>query len=131
MSEPMCIHVIDDDSAALESTGMLLRALGFEAVEWPSGSAFFAGCDLARIDCLLLDSRMPGMNGEVVVAELAARGIAAPVIIMSGHALREDGPLGHLTFLEKPFSVADLRQAIETARGAATAPPGTGQNPQG
>ena len=115
MTRALRIHVIDDDQAALESTALLLRALGFEAAEWPSGTAFIAGCDPTQIDCLLLDIRMPGLSGERVVAELAARGIAVPVVIMSGHAVPPDHPLGALTFLEKPFRVADLRAAIDAA----------------
>ena len=118
MTGKLCIHVVDDDQAALESTALLLRTLGFGAVEWNSGTAFIAGCDPAEIDCLLLDSRMPGMSGERVLAEMAARGMAVPVICMSGHAVPPASEMGSVAFLEKPFRVAELRAAIDTARAA-------------
>lgn len=120
------IYLIDDDRAvtyALEAVGNLLRlpVLTFSSAE------SFLKYDLANaVGCLIVDIKLPGMNGLELQAALRERSCELPVIIISGHA---DVPLaveamrrGALTVLEKPFPLDQLtphiRHAIDVDRSS-------------
>src|SRR3546814_6649658 len=84
MTANQLVHIIDDDEAVRRSTGFLLKTLDYSVKGHESGDAFLK---IARPDpgCILLDLRMPGMDGLEVQDELRARGVALPVIMLSGH----------------------------------------------
>lgn len=113
------IHLVDDDDAIRRSVGFLLRTVGFEVVTYASGTAFLAEVGRARPGCVLLDIRMPGTDGLEVQRQLCERGIAFPVIVLTGHgdislsvrAIKA----GAIDFLEKPFDKASLLRAIDEA----------------
>jgi two-component system response regulator FixJ len=133
MSEAQIIHLVDDDDAVRRSAGFMLRTSGFEVHAYASGVEFLAEVKKIEPGCILLDVRMPEMDGLEVQAELNARGVAMPVIVLTGHgdittaiaAMKG----GASDFIEKPFEKEVLLQAIETAfarlaqgaRAAATA----------
>ncbi len=118
------LYLIDDDRAvtyALEAVGNLLRlpVLAFSSAE------SFLKFDLANaVGCLIVDIKLPGMNGLELQAALRERSCELPVIVISGHAdvplAVEAMRLGALTVLEKPFPLDQLtphiRHAIELDR---------------
>ena len=112
------VHVVDDDEAVRRSLAYLLRTAGHVVYTWASGEAFLAGMT-AGPACVLLDVRMPGIDGPEVQRELAARGLALPVIVMTGHGdiatAVQAMKAGAIDFLEKPFESATLRKALATA----------------
>src|SRR3546814_14962744 len=75
MTANQLVHMIDDDEAVRRSTGFLLKTLGYSVKGHESGDAFLK---IARPDpgCILLDLRMPGMDGLEEQEELRARGVA-------------------------------------------------------
>ena len=113
------LYLIDDDAAvsrALEAVGNWLRlpVLTFSSAE------SFLKFDLANaVGCLIVDIKLPGINGLELQAELRARACDLPVIIISGHAdvplAVEAMRLGALTVLEKPFPLDKLKGHIEEA----------------
>lgn len=113
------IHIIDDDEAIRRSTGFMLRTSGYAVQSWCSGVDFLKEVRHAEHGCILLDVRMPGMDGLEVQAALARQGITMPVILLTGHgdistavaAMKQ----GAVDFLEKPFDREDLKAAIEAA----------------
>lgn len=117
MTDTRVIHVIDDEEAVRRSVGFLLRTSGFVVHTYASGPDFLRDAKAAARGCILLDIRMPEMDGLAVQHELAARGVALPVIVLTGHgdvatavvAMRQ----GAVDFLEKPFEKAALLAAIE------------------
>jgi len=118
MSDKNLVHVVDDEDSIRRSLDFLLRSAGFRVEKWQDGEAFLKGADRAQPACVLLDVRMPGMDGLQVQAEMAERGYNLPVIVLTGHgdiatavrAMRG----GAVDFLEKPFNRERLLQALET-----------------
>ena len=113
------VFVVDDDEAVLDSLAMLLRAAGFKARPFASPLEFLADYRPQGPDCLILDVRMPRLNGLEVQRRLIARGAQIPVIFISGHG---DIPMaveavrrGALDFLVKPFEDADLLRRVRDA----------------
>jgi two-component system response regulator FixJ len=115
MTKP-CIFVIDDQDAVREALGEMLRVLGYEVETYGSAEEFLAVISGPRTGCIVADVRMPGMDGIVLVHELARREIALPIVLISGHA---DVPMavaaikaGAEDFIEKPVDDVHLVAAI-------------------
>jgi two-component system, LuxR family, response regulator FixJ len=119
MSEARLIHIIDDEDAVRRSASFILKTSGFAVQTWPSGVAFLKEVRHVDAGCILLDVRMPEMDGLEVQRTLHERGVAMPVIILTGHgdvavavrAMKQ----GAVDFIEKPFEKEDLLAAIEAA----------------
>ena len=113
------IHLIDDEDAIRRSAGFMLRTSGFDVKTYESGVAFLKEAKTANPGCILLDVRMPEMDGLEVQRDLNARGVAMPVIVLTGHGdisiAVQAMKAGAVDFLEKPFEKAHLLDAIERA----------------
>lgn len=119
MSQPRLIHIIDDEDAVRRSASFMLKTSGFSVQAWPSGVAFLKEVRHVDTGCILLDVRMPEMDGLEVQRTLHERGVTMPVIILTGHgdvsiAVRAM-KAGAVDFIEKPFEKAVLLAAIEAA----------------
>ncbi|KQX23575.1 MULTISPECIES: response regulator transcription factor [unclassified Sphingomonas] len=119
MIDKRLVHIVDDEDAIRRSTGFMLKTSGFAVETWPSGVAFLKEVRHAAEGCVLLDVRMPEMDGLEVQQAMIERGITMPVIILTGHgdvtiAVRAM-KAGAVDFLEKPFEKATLLSSIETA----------------
>lgn len=117
MSQDKLVHVVDDDDAVRRSLDFMLRSAGYTVERWDDGVSFLKGVDRAKPACVLLDVRMPGMDGLEVQAAMAEQGINLPVIVLTGHgdisiAVRAMQG-GAVDFLEKPFNRERLLEAIE------------------
>ena len=113
------VHVVDDDEAIRQSVGFLLRKSGYAVRVYPSGTDFLREVNRETNGCVLLDVRMPDIDGLKVQAMLSQQGIALPVIMLTGHgdvtlAVRAI-KAGAIDFLEKPFERLSLLAAIELA----------------
>ncbi|MEL6858327.1 MAG: response regulator [Pseudomonadota bacterium] len=113
------VFLVDDDEAIRHSASFMLRHAGFTVKTYPDGITFLDGVSDQQDGCILLDVRMPGMDGLAVQAVLNQRGINMPVIILTGHG---DVPVaveamkgGAIEFLEKPYEKQALVGAIENA----------------
>ncbi len=113
------VYLVDDDEAIRHSASFMLRHAGFTVRTFPDGLAFLDQVSNEDQGCILLDVRMPGMDGLAVQSALNGRGINMPVIILTGHG---DVPVaveamkgGALEFLEKPYEKKALVSAIENA----------------
>ena len=119
--EPL-VFVVDDDEAVRESLCFLLDAAGYRSRPFVSGTALLAARAELRAGCLLLDIRMPEIDGVSVLERLRTEGFTLPAIVMTGHA---DVPLavramkaGALDFIEKPFSDGAVLEAVARALAA-------------
>lgn len=117
MSEGKLVHVVDDDDAVRRSVGFMLKTSGYLVNSYASGTDLLKNARELDRGCILLDIRMPGMDGLEVQQQLQSTGVSLPVIIMTGHG---DIPLsvramkaGAIDFIEKPFEKAVLLSAIE------------------
>ena len=118
-SDPI-VFVVDDDDAVRDSLRLLLESSGFKTATFGSASEFLehvaAGHEGA---CLLLDVRMPDMDGLALQHRLAEQQVKIPVIIMTGHG---DVPIavkamkeGAVDFIEKPFSDQVMLDSVQHA----------------
>jgi len=122
------IAIVDDDEAVRHSTGGLLKRAGHRVVSFTGGSEFLAS-DLPRdLGCILLDMRMPGLDGLAVMRALRERGVMVPILVLTGHGdiplAVEAMQLGAVDFLEKPCPPDGLLEAIRRACNAPVALPG-------
>lgn len=113
------VHIVDDDDAVRRSAAFMLKHAGYRVEAYASGPEFLKRSKDSERGCVLLDVRMPGMDGLEVQQEMAAHGIDMPVVILTGHgdvgvavkAMRA----GAVNFIEKPYEKEALLQAIEEA----------------
>ncbi len=117
MTKSRTIYLVDDDEAIRKSAGFMLRTSGFTVHAYASGSEFLKTASTLETGCVLLDVRMPGLDGLQVQAALRARGIAMPVVVLTGHGdvaiAVQAMKAGAVDFIEKPFEKAALFDAIE------------------
>ena len=95
----------------------MLRTSGFDTRTYQSGVEFLKDVKHADAGCVLLDVRMPVVDGLEVQRELNDRGIALPVIVLTGHGdisiAVQAMKAGAIDFLEKPFEKAQLLVALD------------------
>lgn len=115
------VHIVDDDKPVRRSLKLLINSEGFNAREYDDGADFLERYTPAKPECLLLDLRMPGINGLDLQREMKARGLNVATVFLSGHgdiamavrAMRE----GALDFIEKPFKNAQLLERVRVCIG--------------
>jgi FixJ family two-component response regulator len=113
------VFVIDDDSAIRASIEGLLKSVGLRSESFGTAQDFLRSKRPDGPSCLVLDVRLPGINGLDFQRQLADAGIRIPVIFITGHG---DIPMtvkamksGAVEFLTKPFRDQDLLDAIHQA----------------
>ena len=113
------VFVIDDDAAVRASIQGLLKSVGLRFESFGTAQEFLSSERPDGPSCLVLDARLPGINGLDFQRELANAGVRIPVIFITGHG---DIPMtvkamksGAVEFLTKPFRDQDLLDAIYQA----------------
>ena len=113
------IFVIDDDDLVRASIQGLLKSVGLRSEAFGAAQEFLRSKRPDGPSCLVLDVRLPGINGLDFQRELADAGIRIPIIFITGHG---DIPMsvramksGAVEFLTKPFRDQDLLDAIHQA----------------
>lgn len=119
MSNPLLepiVYLVDDDDAVRGGLSLLLGTHAFTVQAFASAEDFLAGWHPESVGCLVLDIRLGGISGLTLQALLAERGIATPVVIITGHgdvdACRRAFRHGAIDFLTKPVDEAALVAAI-------------------
>jgi two-component system, LuxR family, response regulator FixJ len=120
MTRMSSVFIVDDDSAIRDSLRLLLESAGFShVITYDSGRTFLDRATPQPGDCLLVDVRMPDMDGLELQAEVARRGIRLPIVVMTGHG---DVPIavramkaGAADFIEKPFADDVLIESVRRA----------------
>lgn len=118
----MTIALIEDDEAILDSLRLLLQGHGFSVAGFASAEDFLASAQAKSAACIVSDVRLPGKSGVDLQRMLAAKGIEAPIILITGHgdiamavtAMRE----GASDFIEKPYDAERLIASIERSLAA-------------
>jgi FixJ family two-component response regulator len=114
------ISIVDDDHSVRESLARLIRSVGFRVQVFESAEDFLSTSQGRRADCLILDIRMPGMNGLELQRELSTSDRELPVIFITAHGsdaqvrARALGA-GAVDYLLKPLREEEVLKAIETA----------------
>jgi FixJ family two-component response regulator len=112
------VAIVDDDDSVRRSTRRLIRSFGYRAKAFGSGDEFLSAACVAETACVVLDVRMPGMDGLEVQRRLLQRGARIPIVFLTGRATddeeRRARAAGAVEFLRKPVSRATLLQVLET-----------------
>jgi FixJ family two-component response regulator len=118
MDSPI-VYVVEDDVSVRQSLENWLRSVGYQVASFASAEAFLSAARDEMFGCLVLDVRLPGVDGLDVQSRLTAAGVDLPIIFITGHG---DIPMsvramkaGAFEFLTKPFQEQELLQAIEQA----------------
>lgn len=113
------IFIVDDDVAARDSLALLLSLKGYRTQAFAQAENFLATFRAEWKGCVLVDVRMPGMDGLTLQREMRLRNINLPVIIMTAHGdvttARHALRAGAVDFLEKPLDDNALVSAINEA----------------
>ena len=122
MSNSPLISVVDDDDAVRESLQRLIRSIGFAVQVFPSAEQFLNSDQLRHTRCLIIDVKLPGIDGLELQRQLTANRCEIPVIFITAHGdertrVRALGD-GALEYLFKPFSEEALLNAIHMSLAA-------------
>ena len=119
MTDSIAVFVVDDDELVRRAVTRLLKSDGYSVEAFASPQAILDAGTADQAACLVLDLRMPGLNGLELIEELRRLGVATPVVFITGHA---DVPTsvramkaGAIEFLEKPFDDERLLGAVREA----------------
>ena len=113
------ISVIDDDESVRRTTKLLIESCGYRAAAFESAENFLSSGHLDGTSCLIVDLRMPGMNGLQLQSQLADAGCRIPIIFITAYDEKESRrramEAGAVAFLGKPFTDKQLLQTIRSA----------------
>lgn len=119
MTPVQTVFLVDDDQGMRDSLALILELAGYRVRSFAAASAFLDALVCDEPGCLLLDQRMPDMNGLAVQRALLERGCLLPIIFLSAFG---DVPTtvqaiqgGALDFLEKPASTEILLERVAVA----------------
>ena len=115
------VHVVDDDPSLCAALENLFDTVGLAARSYRSAREFLDGDLVDQPGCIVIDIRLPDINGLEFQAQLTRLGVHLPVVVMSGYG---DIPMsvramkgGAVDFLPKPFRDQDMLDAVSTAIG--------------
>ena len=118
-SDQRLVHLVDDDAAIRRSVGFMLKTSGHRVETYASGDELLRNSSKLSSGCILLDIRMPGMDGLEVQQALQEKGVILPVIIMTGHGdvslAVKAMKAGAVDFIEKPFGKDALLASLDEA----------------
>lgn len=119
MMDASLVHIVDDDPSVRVALTRLIRSEGLRVRVFESGQEFLDSVDATEPACLVLDVRMPGIDGLELQDALKGAGLEFPIVFITGHgsvpmsvrAMRD----GASDFIEKPFNDDDLLDSIYNA----------------
>jgi two-component system response regulator FixJ len=119
MSNEKTVYVVDDDVAVRESLSLVIELAGYRVICFPAATEFLDKARGLGPGCLVVDVRMPEMDGLELQERLTERGFRFPTIVMTGHgdvgiAVRAM-KAGAIDFIEKPFAKETLVDCIRSA----------------
>jgi FixJ family two-component response regulator len=118
-SERAIVHVVDDDASMRGALEGLFDSVGLATQTYAAAGEFLAAAAVDKPGCIVIDIRLPDMNGLDFQAQLTQMGVRLPVVMMTGHG---DIPMsvramkrGAVDFLAKPFRDQDMLDAVMAA----------------
>ena len=125
------VYIVDDDEAVRDSVSALLESKGYAVTSFGSAPEFLETARSLSAGCVVVDIRMPEMDGLELQQRLIERSLGFPLIVITGHG---DVPLavramkaGAIDFIEKPFALEAILDSLAAAFARLATP--TGQDP--
>jgi two-component system response regulator FixJ len=119
LESPPTISVVDDDESIRDSTRALLRSAGYLVETFASAELFWDSGAPSETDCIVLDVRMPGMDGLELQRRLNGSRAGVPVVFLTAHDDARNRKTamdsGAVDFLSKPFEANTLVSAVQAA----------------
>jgi len=113
------VYIVDDDQSVRDALALMLSLRGYRTAVFADAVGFLESCRPDWRGCVLLDLRMPGMDGLTLLGRLREAGCNLPVIVITGHGDVESARTAFrsqaVDFLEKPLDYALLLASIEEA----------------
>ena len=110
--EAMTLLLVDDEERFLSTTKKLLNKMGYNALTAPSGEKALEVLEVNLVHVVILDVKMPGMDGNATLKEIKRRFPLVEVIMLTGHATVDsavDGlKAGAIDYLTKPANIDEL-----------------------
>jgi two-component system response regulator FixJ len=126
MSPERCVYIVDDDEAVRDSLAVLLESKAYAVRSFGSAPEFLEAAPSLPAGCLIVDIRMPEMDGLELQQRLNERTLDFPIIVITGHG---DVPLavramkaGAVDFIEKPFATDTILDSLAAACSRLAAP---------
>jgi len=120
------VYIVDDDEAVRDSLSALLESKAYAVRSFVSAPKFLAAAPSLPVGCLIVDIRMPEMDGLELQQRLIERGLNFPLIVITGHG---EVPLavramkaGAVDFIEKPFASEAILDSLDMALARLAAP---------
>lgn len=119
MEQSKTVHIVDDEDSIRAATAFLLELEGYSVRTWQRGTHFLAAAANEPMGCVIMDLRMPEMDGLEVQRRLNEMELYFPIIMLTGHgdiattvaAMK----MGAVDFLVKPFERESLLKAVESS----------------
>lgn len=119
MTDSLTVFIVDDDPSVRDALGLLLAVHDHRLALFADAASFLQALKPHWRGCLLLDIRMPGMDGLTLQRQLLEQGCELPVVVMTGHGDVDSARAAFramaVDFLEKPLDEARLLAAIDEA----------------
>ena len=119
MARERRVYIVDDDEAVRDSLSVLLESKGYAVRSFGAAPDFLTEAPSLPAGCLIVDIRMPEMDGLELQQRLVERNLGFPLIVITGHG---DVPLavramkaGASDFIEKPFAAEAILISLEAA----------------
>jgi len=113
------IYIVDDDTPVRQALSRLLRSYGFDVFAFASAQDFIASVSPKSQGCLILDVRIPGMNGLELQEKLRSSGWELPIVFITAYDEPKDREKalanGAVAFLQKPLNDKVLLEAVQSA----------------
>jgi FixJ family two-component response regulator len=123
MVDAQVVCIVDDDESVRQALDGLFRSAGLPVATFASGQEFLHSGQLPTTGCLILDLRIPGMDGLALQERLTAERRRTPIIILTAHGDEDTRAralaAGARMFLSKPFDADVLLDAVTKAMGYA------------
>ena len=113
------IYIVDDDEPVRQALSRLLRSCGYHVLTFSSAQEFLGSVSPDAQGCLILDVKMPGMDGLELQEKLNSMGWKLPIIFITAYETAQDREKalshGAIAYLQKPLNDKDLLNAIQTS----------------